>query len=54
MIKRYWGPIAARINEMTLRQRGMLFATVSLALVAIVHVILIEPMLRQKSLIERT
>jgi MSHA biogenesis protein MshJ len=39
---------------MTLRQRAMLFATISLALVALVHVILIEPLLvRQKSLIER-
>ena len=54
MIKRYWGPIAARIDDMTLRQRAMLFATISLALVALAHVILLEPLLvRQKSLIER-
>lgn len=54
MIKRYWAPIAARIDEMTLRQRAMLFATLSLALVAFAHIILIEPLLvRQKSLIER-
>jgi MSHA biogenesis protein MshJ len=55
MIKRYWGLIAARIDDMTLRQRGMLFATISLALVLLAHVILIEPLLiRQKSLIERS
>jgi len=55
MIKRYWGLIAARIDDMTLRQRGMLFATISLALVGAAHVILIEPLLvRQKSLIERS
>jgi MSHA biogenesis protein MshJ len=55
MIQRYWGPIAARIDDMTLRQRAMLFATISLALVALAHVILVEPLLvRQKSLIERS
>ena len=54
MIKRYWVPIAARIDDMTLRQRAMLFATISLALVALAHVILLEPLLvRQKGLIER-
>jgi MSHA biogenesis protein MshJ len=53
-MKRYWQPIAARIDEMTLRQRGMLFATISLALVMLAHVALIEPILvRQKSLIDR-
>ena len=31
MIKRYWAPLAARIDEMALRQRAMLFATISLA-----------------------
>jgi MSHA biogenesis protein MshJ len=55
MIKRYWAPLAARIDDMTLRQRTMLFATISLALVAIAHVLFIEPLLaRQKSLIERS
>jgi MSHA biogenesis protein MshJ len=55
VIKRHWQPIAARINDMTLRQRGMLFATASLALVALAHIVFIEPVLtRQKSLIERT
>jgi MSHA biogenesis protein MshJ len=54
-IRRYWQPLAARIDEMTLRQRGMLFATLSLALVALAHVAFIEPVLvRQKSLIERS
>lgn len=53
-ITRYWQPIAARIDEMSLRQRGMLFATMSLAIVALAHVAFIEPVLvRQKSLIER-
>ena len=53
-IRRYWQPLAARIDEMTLRQRGMLFATISLAVVALAHVAFIEPVLvRQKSLIER-
>jgi MSHA biogenesis protein MshJ len=55
MIKRYWAPIAARIDDMTLRQRAMLFATISLALVAVAHVLFLEPLLvRQKSLIERS
>lgn len=53
-MKRYWQPIAARIDEMTLRQRTMLFATISLVVVALAHVALIDPLLvRQKSLIER-
>ena len=55
MIKRYWAPLAARIDDMTLRQRTMLFATISLMLVALAHVIFLEPLLaRQKSLIERS
>lgn len=53
-IKHYWQLVAARVDEMSLRQRGMLFATLSLALVAVVHAVLLEPVLtRQKSLIER-
>ena len=53
-MKRYWQPIAARIDEMTLRQRAMLFATLSLVVVMLAHVTLIEPLLvRQKSLIDR-
>lgn len=53
MIKRYWQPVAARIDEMTLRQRAMLFATLSLAVIALAHVAFIEPLLvRQKALIE--
>ena len=55
MIKRYWQPIASRIDEMTLRQRGMLFVTLSLAVVAMAHLLLIEPVLvKQKGLIERS
>lgn len=55
MIKRYWAPLAARIDDMTLRQRTMLFATISLMLVALAHVIFLEPLLvRQKSLVERS
>jgi MSHA biogenesis protein MshJ len=53
-MKRYWQPIAARIDEMTLRQRAMLFATISLVVVVLAHIVLIEPMLlRQQSLIDR-
>jgi len=54
MIKRHWQRVAARIDEMPLRQRAMLFATLSLVLVAAAHVTLIEPVLvKQKSLIDR-
>lgn len=53
-MKRYWSIVAARVDDMTLRQRAMLFATVSLVVIAFVHVLLIEPALaRQKSLIDR-
>ena len=53
-MKRYWQPIATRIDEMTLRQRAMLFATISLVMVVLAHIALIEPMLlRQQSLIDR-
>ena len=55
MIKRYWQPVAARIDELALRQRAMLFATLSLAVVAMAYVAVLDPVLiRQKSLIERT
>jgi MSHA biogenesis protein MshJ len=53
-MKKQWQRLAARIDEMSLRQRAMLFATVGLVVVVFVHVALIEPLLlRQKSLIER-
>ena len=41
-MKRYWQPIAARIDEMTLRQRTMLFATISLVVVMLAHIALID------------
>lgn len=54
MIRRYWQPIAARIDELTLRQRAMLFATLSLAVVAMAYVAVLDPVLvRQKALIEQ-
>ncbi len=53
-MKRYWQPLAARIDQMPLRQRAMFFATISLVVVAAAHVLLIEPLLvKQKSLIDR-
>jgi MSHA biogenesis protein MshJ len=54
-MKQYWQRFAARIDDMALRQRAMLFATASLVVVVFVHVALIEPLLmRQKTLIERS
>jgi MSHA biogenesis protein MshJ len=54
-MKQHWQRISARIDEMTLRQRAMLFATVSLVVVVFAHVALIEPLLlRQKTLIDRS
>jgi MSHA biogenesis protein MshJ len=53
-MKARWQRFAARIDEMTLRQRAMLFATLSLVVVVFAHVALIEPLLlRQKALIDR-
>ena len=54
-MKQHWQRIAARIDEMALRQRGMLFGTLSLVVIVFVHVALIEPLLlRQKTLIDRS
>lgn len=54
-MKQAWQRLSARIDEMTLRQRAMLFATISLVVVVFVHVALIEPLLlRQKTLIDRS
>jgi MSHA biogenesis protein MshJ len=54
-MKQHWQRFAARIDEMTLRQRAMLFATVSLVVVVFAQVALIEPLLlRQKTLIDRS
>ena len=53
-MKGYWSSLAARIDDMTLRQRAMLFATVSLVLIVLAHAAFIEPVLvRQKQLIDR-
>ena len=54
-MKQHWQRLAARIEQMSLRQRGLLFATLSLVFVVFAHVALIEPMLlRQKTLIDRS
>jgi len=54
-MKQYWLRFAARIDDMTLRQRGMLFATISLVVIVFAHVGLIEPLLlRQRTLIDRS
>jgi MSHA biogenesis protein MshJ len=54
-MKQHWQRFAARIDEMSLRQRAMLFATVSLLLAVFAHVVLLEPLLmRQKTLIDRS
>jgi MSHA biogenesis protein MshJ len=54
-VKQHWQRIAARIDEMTLRQRAMLFATISLVVIALAHALLLEPLLiRQKTLIDRS
>jgi MSHA biogenesis protein MshJ len=54
-MKQHWQRIAAHIDDMTLRQRAMLFATASLVVVVFAHVGLIEPLLlRQKALIDRS
>lgn len=48
-----WKAIAGRIDEMTLRQRALLFAAVSLLLVALAYVALVDPvLLRHKAYIE--
>jgi type II secretory pathway component PulM len=52
-MKRYWSTFAGRIDDMALRQRAMLFATISLVVIALAHVLLIEPVLvKQKRLID--
>jgi MSHA biogenesis protein MshJ len=49
-----WKALVARIDDMSLRERGMLFASASLVILVLAHVLLIEPALRaQKSLIDR-
>lgn len=49
-----WKALAARIDDMSLRERGMLFASLSLVVLLLAYVVLIDPALRrQKSLIDR-
>jgi MSHA biogenesis protein MshJ len=53
-MKRYWQIAAARIDEMTLRQRAMLFSVIALLVVVMAHALLLDPVLaRQKALIDR-
>ena len=53
-MKERWQRIAGRIDELPLRQRAMLFATISLALVVLAYVLMIEPVLvKQKRLIDQ-
>lgn len=52
-MKQLWQRVAARIDELTLRQRAILFAMISLIVVVLANVILIEPLLiRQKRLLD--
>jgi len=53
-MKQAWQRLAGRIDELPLRQRAMLFATISLALVVLAYVLMIEPVLvKQKRLIDQ-
>ena len=50
-----WKAAAARIDDMSLRERAMLFASACLVVLVLAHLLLIEPVLRgQKALIDRT
>ena len=49
-----WKPLAARVDDMSLRERAMLFGALSLVVLFLAYVALIDPGLRrQKSLIDR-
>ena len=49
-----WKSFAARVDDMSLRERAMLFASASLVILVFAHVALIDPVLRKhKSLIDR-
>lgn len=53
-MKERWQRVAARIDELPLRQRAMIFASISLALVVLAYVLMIEPVLvQQKRLIDQ-
>jgi len=54
-MKLNWKALAARIDDMSLRERGMLFASACLVVLGAAHLAFIDPMLRaQKALIETT
>jgi MSHA biogenesis protein MshJ len=49
-----WKALLARIDDMSLRERAMLFASISLVILLLAYVALLDPVLRkQKSLIDR-
>lgn len=49
-----WKSLAARVDDMSLRERAMLFASLGLVVLLLAYVALIDPALRkQKSLIDR-
>jgi len=49
-----WKALVARIDDMSLRERAMLFASISLVILLVAYVALLDPVLRkQKSLIDR-
>lgn len=52
-MKAFWKRLAARVDDLGLRERAMLFAAASLVLVVLAYAALIDPLLaRQKSLVE--
>jgi MSHA biogenesis protein MshJ len=49
-----WKALAARIDDMSLRERAMLFGSISLVILVLAHVVLLDPLLRQqKTLVDR-
>lgn len=49
-----WKALLARIDDMSLRERAMLFASISLVILLVAYAALLDPVLRkQKSLIDR-
>lgn len=47
-MKAYWHAVASKLDEMSLRERGLVFIAAAVLLVMLVHALALQPLLRQQ------
>lgn len=47
-MKQYWGVLTGKVDDLSLRERAMIFAAAGFVLIAVINTVLLEPLLTQQ------